>query len=104
MKKKDIGKTVVSMLLICAVLLGAYTILHSREGKRGNDSTKTSTEAQLLLQKDFLMRMIHLMFRVILVWNMSEEMERFLLQKVMILQPKKQSMLFLIYGKMQQLL
>ena len=53
MKKKDIGKTVVSMVLICAVLLGAYAILHSREGNRKNDSAKTDTEAQLLLQKDY---------------------------------------------------
>lgn len=54
MKGKNIGKTVVSMILICAVLVGAYFMLNLDEGKEGTQSsTQTNTEAQLILQKDY---------------------------------------------------
>ena len=52
MKGKSIGKTIVSMILIGAVLIGAYFMLNLNEGKEAGEN-KTNTEAQLLLEKDY---------------------------------------------------
>ena len=53
MKGKTTGKTIVSMVLICVVLVGFYFLLNQNEGAGNKNKTEKSTEAQLLLQKDY---------------------------------------------------
>lgn len=53
MKGKNTGKTIVSMVLICVVLVGFYFLLNQKENEGGKKKTETNTEAQLLLQKDY---------------------------------------------------
>jgi len=52
MKGKNIGKTIVSMVLICLVLAGFYFVLNQNEGK-DKGKTEGNAVAQSLLQKDY---------------------------------------------------
>ena len=52
MKKKDAGKTIVFMVLVCLVLGGLYFVLNQNEGK-DKEKIKGNEAAQSLLRKDY---------------------------------------------------
>ena len=53
MKGKDTAKTIVLLCLVGVILVGLYFLLHSKEGKKEEKKPQNSTEAQLLLGKDY---------------------------------------------------
>ena len=53
MKGKDTAKTIVLLCLVGVVLVGLYFLLHSKEGEKEEKKKQPSTEAQLLLEKDY---------------------------------------------------
>ncbi|MBE5951461.1 MAG: hypothetical protein E7260_07680 [Lachnospiraceae bacterium] len=53
MKGKDTAKMIVTLCLVGLVLVGLYYLLHKNEGDKEGKKNQTSTEAQLLLDKDY---------------------------------------------------